>query len=41
MRCFPLIQIDECVLQDILRGQYQALSMDPNSLSNLDQGQAF
>ena len=24
--------------QDILRGQYQALSADPNSLANLDQG---
>jgi hypothetical protein len=26
--------------QDILRGQYQMLSADPNSLANLDQGQS-
>jgi len=26
------------LLQDILRGQYQMLSADPNSLANLDQG---
>jgi UDP-glucose:glycoprotein glucosyltransferase len=25
--------------QDILRGQYQQLSADPNSLANLDQGE--
>ena len=25
-------------LQDILRGQYQQLSADPDSLANLDQG---
>lgn len=25
--------------KDILRGQYQQLSADPNSLANLDQGE--
>jgi hypothetical protein len=26
--------------QDFLRGQYQMLSADPNSLANLDQGES-
>ena len=30
-----------CTLQDMLRGHYQQLSADPNSLANLDQGKTF
>ena len=29
---------DHACTQDMLRGHYQQLSFDPNSLANLDQG---
>ncbi len=33
-----LIAFDNLAFQDMLRGHYQQLSADPNSLANLDQG---
>ena len=36
-----LSAIINVISQDILRGHYQQLSADPNSLANLDQGESL
>lgn len=36
-----LVRFRKVAAGDRLRGQYQALSQDPNSLSNLDQVNGF